>query len=101
MDYTDTLTMNQRINDIVGGKYRDYVGDMNAAIQLLLLMPMGAVGILEDEKTWFSNSYLDGAGVLADEEADTPAMAICKAFMVFKGELQATPHDTEGDTDGH
>lgn len=61
-----------------------YSSNMNEAIQLLALMPLGAVGISEDEKTWFSNSYMDGFGVLSHEEAASPELAIVRAYLAYR-----------------
>lgn len=61
-----------------------YSSDLNAAFDLLKQMPMGAVGLLEGNEAWFSNAYMDGAGLLTDEEADTPALAICRAWLAWK-----------------
>lgn len=57
--------------------------DLNAAIRLVKLMPLGAVGIEEDGVKWFCSAYMDGAGTLAYETADTPAMAICLAWLAY------------------
>lgn len=90
--FVDLIPLGERKSEIEAWNDCPYYStDMNAAIELLKLMPMGAVGLLEDGKTWFSSSFLDGAGILADEEADTPAMAICKAWLAYMQPKPATP----------
>lgn len=72
----------------------NWQGDMNAAIELVKLMPLGAVGIDDDGETWFCNAFMDGFGVLVDESAETPAMAICKAWLKY-----TLPQHTAADHD--
>jgi hypothetical protein len=63
-----------------------FATDLNAAIDLLKQIPLGAVGINEDGETWFCNGYIDGAGVVVDVDAPTPALAICRAILAYTSE---------------
>lgn len=58
-----------------------YSTDLNDAFKLLEQLPLGEVG-LETDGSWFCVG-LDDARIFPDENATTPALAICWAWLAW------------------
>jgi hypothetical protein len=64
-----------------------YSTNLNAAIDLLEQIPMGALFMADDfaeTRLWNCTGYMDGFGILTDETAATSALAICRAWLAYK-----------------
>jgi hypothetical protein len=89
MDTIDVFELNQRINDIVGGKHQYYIGDMGAAMTLLdsvdyehtprLVRMLGSTG-----HYWKCAILSNSHGNDFEVTEETAALAICKAFVDYR-----------------
>ncbi len=85
-DIKELYAVNQQINDIIGGKYRDYIGDLNNAITLTI--DGWRLSVNQSWGGWVANYYgcpfpgarrnrnIGGIG-------NTAAESICHAYLAF------------------